>query len=83
MSLLAATPQLSFTEMRETLSMTDGNLMAHVRTLHEAGYISVTKEFKKNRPLTSYSLTRQGRNAFTTYIDLLERIVAQTRKKEK
>jgi predicted ArsR family transcriptional regulator len=83
MSLLAATPQLSFTEMRDTLSMTDGNLMAHVRTLHEAGYISVTKEFKQGRPLTSYSLTREGRKAFTTYIDLLERIVEQTRKKEK
>ena len=83
MSLLAATPQLSFTEMRGTLSMTDGNLMAHVRTLHEAGYISVTKEFKQGRPLTSYSLTREGRKAFTTYIDLLEQIVEQTRKKEK
>jgi predicted ArsR family transcriptional regulator len=83
MSLLAATPQLSFTEMRETLSMTDGNLMAHVRTLHEAGYISVTKEFKQGRPLTSYALTREGRNAFKTYIDLLERIVEQTKKKEK
>jgi predicted ArsR family transcriptional regulator len=83
MSLLAATPQLSFTEMRDTLSMTDGNLMAHVRTLHESGYISVTKEFKQGRPLTSYSLTREGRKAFTTYIDLLERIVEQTKKKEK
>src|SRR5580765_3715156 len=44
MSLLAATPQLSFTEMKGTLSMTDGNLTAHVRTLQEAGYASVTKE---------------------------------------
>jgi len=82
MSLLAATPQLSFTEMRDTLSMTDGNVMAHIRTLHEAGYISVTKEFKQGRPLTSYSLTREGRKAFSTYIDLLEKIVQQTRPKE-
>ena len=82
MSLLAATPQLSFTEIRETLSMTDGNLMAHIRTLHEAGYISVTKEFKQGRPLTSYALTREGRKAFSTYIDLLEKIVQQTRKKD-
>jgi predicted ArsR family transcriptional regulator len=81
MSLLAATQQLSFTEMRDTLNMTDGNLTAHMRTLQEAGYISVTKEFKHGRPLTSYSLTKEGRKAFTAYIDLLEQIVQQTRKK--
>ena len=82
MSLLAPTPQLSFTEMRDTLGMTDGNVMAHIRTLHEAGYVSVTKEFKQGRQVTSYSLTREGRKAFTTYIDLLEKIVEQTRKKD-
>jgi len=83
MSLLAAASQLSFTEMRDTLNMTDGNLTAHMRTLHEAGYISVTKQFKQGRPLTSYSLTKEGRKAFTGYIDLLEQIVQQSRSKGK
>ena len=81
MSLLAASPQLSFTEMRDTLSMTDGNLTAHMRTLQEAGYASVTKEFQGGRPLTTYSLTVQGRKAFATYINLLEQIVQQTKSK--
>ena len=81
MSLLAASPQLSFTEIRGTLNMTDGNLTAHVRTLHEAGYVSVTKAFQDGRPLTTYSLTPQGRKAFSAYIDLLEKIVKQTRQK--
>jgi DNA-binding transcriptional ArsR family regulator len=81
MSLLAASPQLSFTEMRDTLSMTDGNLTAHMRTLQEAGYVSVTKEFQGRRPLTTYSLTAQGRKAFATYINLLEQIVQQTKAK--
>ena len=79
MSLLAASPQLSFTEMRDTLTMTDGNLTAHMRTLQEAGYVSVTKEFQGGRPLTTYSLTAQGRKAFATYINLLEQIVQQTK----
>ncbi len=81
MSLLAASPQLSFTEMRGTLNMTDGNLMAHIRTLHEAGYISVTKAFQQGRPLTTNCLTKDGRKAFTSYIDLLEEIVRQTKQK--
>ena len=81
MSLLAATPQLSFTELRDTLNMTDGNLTAHMRTLQEAGYVSVTKEFHGGRPLTTFSLTAPGKKAFTSYIDLLEQIIKQTRKK--
>ena len=81
MSLLAASPQLSFTEMRDTLGMTDGNITAHVRTLHETGYIAVTKAFQGGRPLTSYSLTPEGRKAFTAYINLLEQIVQQTKPK--
>ena len=81
MALLAASPQLSFTEMRDTLNMTDGNITAHVRTLHEAGYVSVTKAIQDNRPLTTYSLTKEGRKAFTIYIDLLEQIVRQSKGK--
>ena len=81
MSLLAASPQLSFTDIRQTLNMTDGNLTAHVRTLHEAGYVSVTKAFQNGRPLTTYSLTKEGRKAFIGYIDLLEDIVRQTKQK--
>jgi DNA-binding MarR family transcriptional regulator len=81
MSLLAASPELSFTEMRGTLQMTDGNLTTHMRTLQEAGYVSVTKSFAGGRPLTTYSLTKEGQKAFGDYINLLEQIVKQTRKK--
>ena len=81
MSLLAASTDLSFTEMRDTLNMTDGNLTAHMRTLQEAGYVSVTKEFQGGRPLTSFSLTAPGRKAFTNYINLLEQIVEQNKQK--
>ena len=80
LSLLAASPELSFTEMRETLNMTDGNLTTHIRTLQEAGYVSVTKSYRNNRPLTTCSLTDAGRQAFATYVDLLEQIVQQTKK---
>jgi DNA-binding MarR family transcriptional regulator len=80
MSLLAATPELSFTEMKQTLGMTDGNLSVHLRTLQEAGYIGVTKTFQDRKPLTTCALTASGRKAFSNYIDLLEEIVRQSRK---
>ena len=79
MSLLAATPELSFTEMRNTLSMTDGNLSVHLKTLQEAGYVAVTKSYQDRKPLTTCALTQGGREAFTTYISLLEQIVRQAR----
>jgi DNA-binding MarR family transcriptional regulator len=81
MSLLAASPELSFTEMRETLKMTDGNLSVHIRTLQEAGYVVVSKSYQNNRPLTTCALTAAGKKGFTEYINLLEQIVRQTKQK--
>jgi DNA-binding MarR family transcriptional regulator len=79
MSLLAASTELSFTEMRDALSMTDGNLSVHLKTLQEAGYVAVTKSYQDRKPLTTCSLTKSGRSAFTTYINLLEQVVRQAK----
>jgi DNA-binding MarR family transcriptional regulator len=81
MAMLAAAPELSFTELRDALNMTDGNLTTHVRTLQEEGLVSVTKSFQNHRPLTTCSLTPAGRKAFADYIGLLEKIVRQTKSK--
>jgi DNA-binding MarR family transcriptional regulator len=79
MSALATAPELSFTELRDTLKMTDGNLTTHIRTLQQEGFVSVAKTYQKNRPLTSCALTPAGRKAFAEYIDLLEQIVRQNK----
>jgi DNA-binding MarR family transcriptional regulator len=81
MSMLAASPELSFTELRQALGMTDGNLTTHIRALQEAGYLSVTKSFQNRRPLTTCALTAAGKKAFTNYINLLEQIVEQSKAK--
>jgi DNA-binding MarR family transcriptional regulator len=79
MSMLAASPELSFTDLRDALKMTDGNLTTHIRTLQEAGYVSVTKSYKNKRPLTTCALTAAGKKAFAGYINLLERILQETK----
>jgi len=79
MSMLAASPELSFTELRNTLGMTDGNLTTHIRALQQEGYVAVAKSYQNNRPLTTCSLTAAGRKAFAAYIDLLEQIVRQNK----
>ena len=79
MSMLAASQELSFTELRDTLEMTDGNLTTHMRTLQEAGYVSIAKSYRNRRPLTTVSLTAAGRQAFANYVALLEQIVKQAK----
>jgi len=81
MAMLAASPELSFTELRDALNLTDGNLSTHVRTLQEEGLVSVAKSYQNNRPLTTCSLTAAGRKAFAEYISLLEQIVRQNKPK--
>jgi DNA-binding HxlR family transcriptional regulator len=77
MSLLAASESLSFKELKQTLGMTDGNLSVHMRTLEESGYVSIQKSFVNRKPLTEYSLTPEGRQAFEDYIQTVGEIVKQ------
>lgn len=79
MTLLASRVSWPFQELKAELNMTDGNIVTHLRILHEAGFIAVTKEML-DRPQTSYSLTAKGRAAFEEYLDLLEEIVRTGRK---
>ena len=74
---LAATPQMSFAELKAALAVTDGNLSAHSRALEEAGYVSVHKTFRERKPHTSLRLTATGRRAFLRYLEALRRVVEQ------
>lgn len=74
-SLLAATEFLSFTEIRDILKMTDGNVSVHLKTLRQSEYVAITKRVKNRKPLTTVSLTEEGRLAFQKYLADLESIV--------
>jgi DNA-binding transcriptional ArsR family regulator len=78
-SVLAAVDSIIFTELRDNLGMTDGNLSVHLQKLEEKGYVTIKKEFVGKRPQTTCSLTKAGRLAFTKYLDHLQAIVEQGR----
>ncbi len=80
-SVLAAVPTLTFTELRDTLEMTDGNLSVHLQKLEDKGYVAIDKQFVGKRPQTSCRLTQAGRTAFTHYLNHLEALVEQGRSK--
>jgi len=64
-----------FTFLRDLLELTDGNLSVHLQRLEEAGYVAVEKAFVGRRPKTWLRVTPEGRDAFTTHVDALERII--------
>lgn len=75
MSALMARGETDFRFLKDTLSVTDGNLSIHLSKLEEAGYIVSAKEFVRKKPHTTYAPTEAGRTAFHGYLSALERIV--------
>jgi len=57
------------------LSLTDGNLSAHSRTLDEAGCIVIEKTFRGRRSHTTMRLSPKGRKAFQHYVATLRQII--------
>ena len=74
-SVLAANESLSFTELRDGLQLTDGNLAAHLRALADAGLVRLRKIGNPNKPTTVVSLSAAGRSTFARYLEGLEHIV--------
>lgn len=80
-SALAANEALTFTELRELLQTTDGNLSVHARKLEDAGYVTCTKGFEGRVPRTEYRLTRDGREALGRYLDHMEALIRAARER--
>jgi len=79
-SALAASPSLTFNELKSLLGATDGNLSVHARRLEEAGYVACDKGFEGRVPRTAYRLTPSGRRAFARYLDHLEALIGHARR---
>jgi len=75
MSVLAARPALTFSELKALLDMTDGNLSVHLRILEKAGFVEIEKKFVDRKPQTSVRISRKGKIAFEHYVQVLEEIV--------
>lgn len=75
--LLAAQPTLSFRELKQLLSETDGNLGAQLRKLETAGYLRVKKSFSERKPISHYKLTATGNAALSQHIETLYRLTEE------
>jgi DNA-binding MarR family transcriptional regulator len=78
-SALAANEKLSFSDLKNLLNASDGNISVHARKLEDAGYVVCEKSFKGRTPLTEYSITADGRAALEQYLNHMEALISAMR----
>ena len=79
---LAVNDSLTFSELKELLSTSDGNLSVHTQKLEAAGYVESTKYFEGRTPKTEYRLTPKGRKALESYLAHMESLIKVVRKEK-
>jgi DNA-binding transcriptional ArsR family regulator len=73
---------LSFSDLRNALHLTDGNLTTHLRTLGQAGLVEVHKTGAGRGSNTTVQLKSMGRVAFQKYLARLEQLIQTARQTE-
>ena len=70
---------MSFSELKKSLDLTDGNLSIHTQKLEAAGYIDCKKGYSGRVPKSEYRLTRKGRRVLEDYLSHMERLIQTVR----
>lgn len=74
-SLVTNPKGLTFADLKQLCSLTDGNLSRHLRVLEQAKLVEIAKGQERNRPLTVCRITALGRKRYTDYLTVLEQVV--------
>ena len=77
MTMLAAEGSVEFVQLKERLDLTDGNLSSHISLLEKKEYLTVQKAFAGKRPQTTLKITRRGRLALKSYLEVLKKIIEE------
>lgn len=74
-AFLAGAGEVTFSELKRRLEVSDGNLDAHLKKLMAADYVAVRKETGGIRPQSCYALSAKGREALTAYVLALQKLL--------
>lgn len=75
-AFLAGANEVTFTELKQRLDVSDGNLESHLKKLIAADYVAVRKETGQGRPQTYYLLTSTGHAALRNYVEVLQSLLS-------
>ncbi len=79
-TVLLARGSAAFSDLKEVLALTQGNLGIHLQKLEEAGYLEIAKEFVDRRPRTTARLTPRGRAAFLDHVARLDQVARSAKR---
>ncbi|MGA3032381.1 MAG: transcriptional regulator [Terracidiphilus sp.] len=82
-SLLTNPKGVSFGDLKQLCSLTDGNLSRHLQVLERARMVEIVKGTDRNRPLTICRITPAGRKRYLEYLGTLEQVVCDAAKGSK
>ena len=71
-TLLLNVESAEFNFVLQETGATRGNISIQIKKLEEAEYVRVFKSYRDNYPLTTYTITQKGKDAFTSYVAALE-----------
>ncbi len=74
-SLIANPKGLTFGDLKQLCTLTDGNLSRHLRVLEESKMVEIVKGHDRNRPQTVCRITASGRKRYLEYLSTLEQVV--------
>ena len=74
-SLITHPKGLTFNELKQLCSLTDGNLSRHLSVLEKDGMVEIAKGHDRNRPQTICRITASGRGRYLEYLETLEQVV--------
>ena len=77
LAYLAAVDSADFIFLMNQVGLTRGNLSSHLKTLGEAGYVGIQKEFVDKMPRTLIRLTDAGQEAIETYREQMRTVIDQ------
>jgi DNA-binding MarR family transcriptional regulator len=74
-SLVTNPKGLTFGDLKQLCSLTDGNLSRHLQVLEKAKLVEIVKGHDRNRPQTVCRITASGRKRYLEYLETLEQVV--------
>jgi DNA-binding MarR family transcriptional regulator len=74
-SLITNPKGVTFVDLKQLCSLTDGNLSRHLRVLEKAKMVEIAKGHDRNRPQTVCRITASGRRRYLEYLATLEQVV--------
>jgi DNA-binding transcriptional ArsR family regulator len=79
-AVCAADSGITFSELKATCGLTDGNLNRHLKVLAQAGAVKIDKAFVDGKPRTTVTISKKGLDQFNRYLAALSEVLKEAKR---